>query len=287
MALVATVNGTPVYSNKQVSSIVNGQITFTDGSWCDVTTGTVQNNGSGYINIGGHDAGSTVEKTTHGPVRVSASSLQLKDLTADVQVDVHSAGHVEYTIVGPAGLVEAIQADVRGGTLVIAGSVGRGASSASVVIGGAVFGNGVVISNVFGRGSHSTVVFGGQSNPVTINVRVPKGAAVDVDHVQGNVVIGDTEGPLAAQVSSGNVNTGQVTDARLSIQGSGDIVVSGGAISSLEAAVQGSGDIHVGGTVTTADLQVHGSGNIAVDHVLRPARERVRGSGDIRVRRTG
>lgn len=41
--LVATINGKKVYSDKNVSSVRNTKISFSDGSWCDVLTGEVVN----------------------------------------------------------------------------------------------------------------------------------------------------------------------------------------------------------------------------------------------------
>lgn len=320
MALIATINGKPVYSDKQLAAVVNTRITFTDGSWCDVSTGQVHSFGSGFINIGGSDTGSDAENISEGPKRVSASALEVRGIVADVQVDTHRDSGIEYTITGPADLVKTIRADVQGKTLVIEGDSSGSSSSGgrtfiqtgrnrTVVSGGdIVIGGGSVMRNVFGRGSVTTVVSGngGGENPVKVTVKVPQGAPINANRVLGNVVIGDTDGPLTASVQGDNVYAGRVTSAQLTVQGSGDvrikevkgtvmaqvqgsgdIEIERGSMPSLTATVQGSGDINVGGSATTANLTVMGSGDIRVAHVQERPMESVMGSGDIRVRRVG
>jgi hypothetical protein len=302
MALIATINGKPVYSNKRMTAVINGRVTFTDGSWCDVATGVIHNNGAGYINIGA-DTGSDAKKITEGPKRVSASALEVRGVDANVKVDVCTASDIEYTITGPADQVEAIRANVQSGTLVIEGS-GSGSSSGGVTI----LGGDIVVGNVFGRGNVTVVTgSGGGESAVRITIKVPQGTPVNINRVLGNVVIGDTNGPFTASTQgSSNVRVGRVTSAQLSVQGSGDIRIkevngavmarvqgSGdieierGTMPSLTATVQGSGDINVGGTATTARLKVMGSGDIRVAHVQQRPMESVMGSGDIRVRRVG
>src|SRR5215213_6652693 len=102
MALIATINGKQVFSDKQVARVVNTRVTFTDGSWCDVSTGEVNNAGSGFINIGGSDSSGDVKRVSEGPKRVSASALEVRGIVADVQVDTHHSNVIEYTITGPA-----------------------------------------------------------------------------------------------------------------------------------------------------------------------------------------
>jgi hypothetical protein len=327
MALIATIDGKPVYSDKRMKSVINTRVTFTDGSWCDVATGEVHNNGAGYVNIGGSDSGSVSDKVTEGPKQVTASALEVRGVAADVQVDVHNKSGIEYTITGLADEVKAIRANVQGGTLVIEGD-GSGSSSGGVTImggdssviqtgrgrtvisggrGSIAVGGNIVMSNVFGRGNMTVVTGGGGGeNAVKVTVKVPQGTPVAANRVLGNVTIGDTNGPLTASVQGMDVYAGRVTNAQLSVQGSGDvrikevngvvmaqvqgsgdIEIERGTMPSLTATVQGSGDINVGGTATTASLTVQGSGDIRVAHVLQRPMENVMGSGDIRVRRVG
>lgn len=327
MAHIANVNGKDIFSDKQMAAVVNTRVTFTDGSWCDVSTGEVHNVSSGYINIGGSDTGSDTKKVTEGPKRVSASALEVRGVMADVQVDTHSSGDIEYTITGPADQVRAIRANIQGNTLVIEGD-GSGSSSGGMTVvrsggrtviqtgrgrtvvsgGDIVISGGSVMSNVFGRGSMTAVVTGsgGGENAVKVTVKVPQGTPVNTNSVLGNVVVGDTNGPLTASVQGENVYAGRVSSAQITVrgsgdvrikevngtvmaqvQGSGDIEIERGSMPSLTATVQGSGDINVGGSATTASLTVMGSGDIRVAHVQQRPMESVMGSGDIRVRRVG
>src|SRR5687767_13622921 len=104
--LVATIYGRKVYSDKNVDSIINTRVTFTDGSWCDVATGQVVNKGRGEINI--DSPTESGEKVTEGPKSFNAHNLEVRDVVADLDVQVHSANHVEVTISGPANEVKAI-----------------------------------------------------------------------------------------------------------------------------------------------------------------------------------
>lgn len=323
MALVTTINGKRVHSDKQMQSVIDTRVTFTDGSWCDVSSGAVHNVGSGYVNIGGSDSGSDAEKITVGPTRVAASALELNQINADVQVDVHDASDMEYTITGPADLVNTIRANVRGGdTLVIESDDPGSSHSGSTIIqsgsgrtvisglrgGGVVIGGSSVMSNVFGRGNMTTVIMGdgNDESEVKITVKVPRTTPIKSNHVSGNVVIDDTDGLLVASVQANMVRAGRVSAAQLSVQGSGDIYVkevNGSAVAqvqgsgdieiesgnmpSLSATIQGSGDIEIGGSATTANLTVQGSGDINVAHVQQRPMESVMGSGDINVRRVG
>jgi len=49
MKEVAKINGVAVYSDKTLQATINNEIHFTDGSWCNVSTGEIVNNGDGKI----------------------------------------------------------------------------------------------------------------------------------------------------------------------------------------------------------------------------------------------
>ncbi len=312
MALIATINGKPVYSDKRMTAVVNDRVTFTDGSWCDVRTGEVHNVGFGYINIGGADSASNAKNITEGPKRVSAAALELQGVTADVQVDVHSSSGIEYTIVGPDNQVKAIRANVRGDTLTIeGGDSGLSGEGMTVIDGGnIVIGSGSVVSNIFGRGGMTTVVgggIGGGKNDVKITIKVPRGVAVSSNHVSGRVVIGDTNGPFSAQVkASGSVSAGRVTTAQLTASSSGtirvkrvdgnvtaqasslgNISVKDGSIPTLMATASSSGSVEVGGIATTAMLNASSSGSVYAAHVQQQPMQNQSSSGRVRVGRIG
>jgi hypothetical protein len=326
MALIANINGKPVYSDKQLSAVTGSRVRFTDGSWCDVRTGDVHNNGAGYINIGGSDTGSNAKKVTEGPRQFATSALELRGFQADVNVEPHDARDIEYTITGPANLVKAIRTNVRGNTLVV-DSDGSGSAGDNVTIsgggtvirstgrnvavsgGGVSIGRGSIMSNFFGGGDVTTIIGGGGSieNEVKITIKVPYFCPITSKGVAGSVVIGDTGGSLSAKVSaSASVRAGRVTHSQLKASSSGfirvrhitgsatvdasssgTIKVDDGEMTQLMATASSSGDVNVGGTASTAMLNASSSGRVRVDHVKSQPMVSESSSGSARVRRIG
>ena len=308
MSQVANINGKKVFSDKQVASIINTRVTFTDGSWCDVATGEVVNKGQGFINIGS-SAEESGEKITVGPKTFSANALEVRDIIADLDVQVHQANTIEVIIVGPANEVKNIHIKQEGNTVVVEGEDGE-ASGADVTIisgrGGSftrvgrISGSGVVIGGSI-RGT--SIISGGGENLTKVTVKVPKGASLNLSDIEGKTRLGDTEGSLRLHIGGGgDVNVGKVQkvnakisgsgrvaissiqgNAKLRVSGSGDFSVAGGDIGELEADVSGSGDINIRATVQEADLSVSGSGDIYVFKVVNRPQKHLSGSGSIRV----
>lgn len=333
---IATVNGKAVYSDKKLNSIDNTRITFTDGSWCDVSTGEVVNNGKGFISIG-TPLTATDEQTTFGPQTFLATTLDVQGVEADVDIKPINSTQMTVTIVGPKSAVEDIKIRLQGDTLIIqsngdgsthirGGDVvisGRGAvaiGSVSVRSGGVHTGGrnrdtintcgGAFVSGLISVSGGSfvgrdTIVVsdGDGGNNTKIIIGVPKGSAVKVTSVQGNVVIGDTNGQLHANVfGSNDIKAGKVRDATLAVQGSGNISilavngnlsmtiqgsgnirVRGGSVGSLMVNVMGSGNAKFNGEAMNANLFIMGSGDIDVASVKNKPVQNVMGSGDINV----
>lgn len=131
MNLVATVNGVKVYSTKQVSQINNTKIVFTDGSWCDVATNEVVNNGSGSISLGSPGTGSS---TTNKPKKVgpevfTGRAVDISGISANVDITV--GDKLSITIEGPEAEVDAIKFAQRGDRLIVEGSNASGKGSGS------------------------------------------------------------------------------------------------------------------------------------------------------------
>ena len=304
MSIIACVNGKTVSSDKQMSSIVNTRITFTDGSWCNVSTGEVHNVGPGYITIGGPETNSDTKRVTEGPKQVSASALEIRGVVANVHVDTHRNDDIEYIVTGTTDQIKAIRATVRDTTLVLEDDGSSSSGGGITIVGGDI-----ITGSIFRRGNMTTVISSGNGGTDTVNItiRVPQGTPVKANRVLGNVVIGDTDGPLTIDTQgSHSTHAGRITSAQVTVQGSGsvhiqeangtviatvqgsgDIEIKDGSMPSLIATVQGSGDINVGGSATTANLTVMGSGDIQVTHVQHRPIKSVVGSGDIRVRRVG
>jgi len=202
MSQVANINGKKVFSDKQVASIINTRVTFTDGSWCDVATGEVVNKGQGFINIGS-SAEESGEKITVGPKTFSANALEVRDIIADLDVQVHQANTIEVIIVGPANEVKNIHIKQEGNTVVVEGEdgeasgadvtiiSGRGGSftrvgrisGSGVVIGGSIRGTSIISGDVvFGR---NVIISGGGENLTKVTVKVPKGASLNLSDIEG------------------------------------------------------------------------------------------------------
>jgi len=309
MTLIATINGTEVHSDKQYASIRDTRVDFTDGSWCDVSTGKVHNVGRGYISLGSGTTSS--ERVTKRPERVEASAFEVRGVSADVTVSVHREPFIEFVISGPEDQVNDIRTNVSGGTLVMVANQPATGGHTVVQSGrGRKIGfgsNNISVSgNIVITGSATVITSGNGKNQVQVDVKVPQGTAVNAYHVLGTVTVGDIDAPLIASTQGHRVYAGRVTDVQLTVQGSGDISVgevngdaavtvqgsgdveiSRGAVRSLSATVQGSGDISVDTSAHTARLTVMGSGDIRVAHVDETPVETVAGSGDIKVRRVG
>ncbi len=318
MAIAATINGVKVFSDKRVRQIVNTRVEFTDGSWCDVSTGQVVNRGRGEISIGSHPSNTPSETITKGPLRFQASILDLRQLTADASVEPHDGNDMEVTITGPENEVEAIRTGLQGQRLVVEGGSGSGSggSSISVTTRGSktvISGRGVnirsssIIGGMFGDVASVFSSSSGDDGDTKVTVKVPRGTPVSVSGGAGNTHIGNTHGPLTAHVTaSGDIEAGSMAKVELHVQGSGDIrvaevngpavvqimgsgdvTIDGGSISSLTASVMGSGDVTIEGVAQEASLSVMGSGDIRVAHVIKTPSKNVMGSGDIRVRKVG
>lgn len=301
---IATINGKDVYSSKRVDSIVNTRVTFTDGSWCDVATGEVVNRGSGHINVGAPSSNGG-EKTTLGPKTYRATVLDVQRLEADVDIQPIDGQEMRVTIEGSNSAVENISVRLQDDTLVIQGkdSGGGHIRGADIVIRGGDIRIGGIVAGRIVVGQSSVIMSGGGENDTRVSIGVPKGSAVKVAGVQGNVNIGDTDGSLHAIVrGSDNIKAGRIRDATLlvqgsgsidvdtvndylsmNIQGSGDIRVRSGSVGLLYAHVMGSGDARFNGQAVDANLSVNGSGDIDVAFVTNRPNKSVIGSGDVKV----
>lgn len=102
--LIATVNGKPIYSDKQVPSIVNSVIHFRGGSWYNVNTNEVFSSGGGYITIGDNPDLISSEKITREPKDYSATTLEPSNLSADIDVLV-GGDRIVVAVGGPADVL--------------------------------------------------------------------------------------------------------------------------------------------------------------------------------------
>jgi carbon monoxide dehydrogenase subunit G len=307
MALIATINGIQVYSDKQRTNIIGSRVEFTDGSWCDVANGKISNRGPGEISIGTPLQGGSAKPITKGPERFPASSLDLRQVTASVSVEPHQDSDIEVTITGPEDEVKAIRTNVRGKTLVIEGSSRSGISGGNMVIsGGSVVIGGVSTGSIISGGNSIVIGNAGNEDATKVAVKVPVGTPISVSG-RGKTRIGDVRGPLEAQISaSGHLKAGSMTDvdleasssgtihvalvrgrAELRASSSGEVTVDDSDISVLKASASSSGEVEVDGTVQRASLSASSSGDVRVARVIEEPRQSSSSSGRVRVRRVG
>lgn len=318
---IANINGVNVYSDKRVASIVNTRVTFSDGSYADVSTGEVVNKGPGYINIGSLPGVS--EKSERKTIQRSfdARNLNMLNLSANAKIEPHDGNAIEVEVTAPESQIDDISITQNGDTVVIENKNHSQGSGGMTVISsgggsrvmtriGNIRGGNVVVG---GRGvsivggniiSGNNIVIGGNGEPETIvSVKVPKGSNLDISNVEGEVIIGDTLGNLRTRVSTSSVvragkvkklnagasSSGEVTvervngNASLRASSSGSITVNGGNIEELEASASSSGSIHVRATVQQAELEASSSGQVFANHVVNKPRTHSSSSGRVRV----
>lgn len=305
---IANVNGKDVFSDKDIRSISGTRIDFSDGSWCDVSTGQVHNNGKGYINIGAPpDGNSATETITKGPISYRMQPLEVRNLFADVDISIHTSDNIQTTITGPKDEIEDIVFSEQGGRLVIEGKGGRsgGTNINSNNVRSTIVTNSFhsVFSSLFGGGNRSTVIINSSSSPTKVAIKIPAGFPVTVNGIKGDTKIGDINAPLTVDVDGqGDVNAGKVTSADLNVKGQGDIeineatgpidvkvsgqggvVVNSGYVPMVRATISGQGDIKLKVRAKDADLSVSGMGDIYVEYVENKPIRKVSGMGDIEI----
>jgi hypothetical protein len=118
-------------------------------------------------------------------------------------------------------------------------------------------------------------------SPGDLNVTITVGAntPVKVDNYIGDAEIGDINASLKMNSNGGEIRAGKVTDANVSIAGSGDITLAEVA-GNLDASIAGSGSVKTGDT-HSADVEIAGGGEISVGTVNGDFAIDVAGSGEV------
>jgi hypothetical protein len=197
----------------------------------------------------------------NGPWRTyDARTLKLDDVVGTVRVDVKDGGPMAVQVSGLRDRVNGVSVNAGGGTLRIE-SAGP---------------DGVWDWRHWFDFSHMDA---DKPDQLVIHVAVPRGAAVRVNDLVGNAAIGDTQGPLTFESAGYTRSTiGNVTDAHLSLAGSGKLSVANVA-GPLYASTAGSGDIKVG-DAARVDADIAGSGSVSVGRVGGPIKVDIAGSGN-------
>jgi len=137
--------------------------------------------------------------------------------------------------------------------------------------------------------------------PPEVELFVPPGTPLTVTAAVGQWEIEALKAPLTLEVAGAEVSAGAVTDARLSVRGSGDIKVArvdgdlhadvagsgsitvlSGTVTNLKASIAGTGSVLVQAPAEHADLAVSGVGSIEVQKVRQEPKVRISGLGTVR-----
>lgn len=282
------------------------KITFADGSWCDVSTGKIVNEGGGYIHFDNPDVGKTIN-TINENKSFDAKSLSLKGISGSVFVESHSGNNILVDITSTKEILKNIVCAVEGEVLVVEdtrSSTNTKNSSITISNGSISFGGGISGMQIFSSGKKQTIISSSSSQAdYEIRIKVPKHLAIKAHCNNGVIQIENVEGNVDAIAHSGLINIDKTKNAVLvvqgsgdikvayvdgilttTVQGSGDIKVKDGKLTNLIATVQGSGDIEFAGETIDANLSVQGSGDIKVQCVHNKPIKNIMGSGDIKIK---
>ncbi len=118
------------------------------------------------------------------------------------------------------------------------------------------------------------------ADALTVTVTLKPGSPVSVRNYVGDAVIGDIQAELDFNSTSGEAKIGAVSEADVSISGSGDVEVASVA-GRLEASIAGSGDVKVGPS-REAEIEIAGGGDVAIGAVGGDLSIDVAGSGGVK-----
>jgi hypothetical protein len=217
------------------------------------------------LTAGGADAGQDQTWAQQPAQSFNAHAVSLDHVIADVVITVKDSGPVTYAVQGPRYLVNAMHAQVAGGTLTIAGPENEGL-------------HGFNVWDVSKWFDYSDV----NQGHMRVTLSVPRGSDLTTRHMIGDLTAGDTDGHLSIETISGDVKVGRVTDAKVKIVGGGDVSIAA-VQGSVQADVSGSGDVKVGNVGGAASVTVAGSGDTSLGNVGAGVNVNIAGSGDLNV----
>ena len=223
----------------------NGRDIRIDG---DLGRNAIRNCSSGPSSARQPGEGASVEVRRVGRVRLEDAPLIVLRTPRDVDVNVGGA---------------------------VFGAVGRGARSIDLGNGGC---GDWTVANTDGDLSLS---LGGSGA-----IRAGTSRALDASlGGSGSISTGATRALEAAVGGSGQITVARVDGpGEISIGGSGNVRVRGGAMTSLEASIAGSGNVRHDGSVRDLDASIAGSGNVQVGSAQHVSRSTI-GSGSVIVGR--
>lgn len=282
-------NDTTVYANMPVKAVSGDIVTFTDGSTVNMQTKDIHLS-SEEAQISFEPSEVEGEFTVVGPTTYDAQSVFVDGLSADIKINPTHGDKMILEMRGPSTLIEGISAEVRGDELVITQERSSGIHVSSTVI-ELQFGS---VSVHMGNGAVAEVV-----------LHVPVRTPLKLHNMHGDVVVGDTHGPLDLRLTGhGDANIGIVAESTLvtrslgevdvrHVQGSlvmestghGDISVRSGECASLSMHTTLLGVLSFGGVAASADLQTSGHGDLFAHQVDGKLSIRSTSLGEVNVAR--
>lgn len=195
-----------------------------------------------------------------GPVTQSfqAQRLQVDALIAQFRVDVvPGATGIQVSVEGEPEMVQKLRLSTAGDSLVV-GMEGMDSDW---------------WDNMWDWSSYD-------SEDLRLVVTLAPGTPVKVDNYIGEAQIGDLKAPLRFNTSGGDTRIGEVTEAKISIAGTGDISVFK-TTGMLEASIAGSGSVR-SGNVGEANIEIAGGGDVTLGRIERGLEIDIAGSGEVR-----
>jgi len=209
--------------------------------------------------------------------------LHIDNVVGDVRVTVHD-GPMKVDVAGTKDLVAGLSVKNEGGTLMIDGS---DSVSYSVWDWRKWFD----FSHIRDDSYHGHL---------SIKVTVPKGTSVSIDDLIGNAAVGDTYGPVRLESVASDSTIGKVSEAHVSLGGSGKIAIAdvagelkleiagsghitAGHAASVHADIAGSGDAQLGTISNGLHIDIAGSGDFTAARVNGPVHIDIAGSGNVKI----
>jgi len=193
-----------------------------------------------------------------GPVRTySTRSVNIHDIVGTIAIQVRDGGPMAVAVSGSKDRVDATSVKQDDGTLEI---VGEGYDEVWDW------------RHWFDFSDHT------KRGSLAIKLMVPRGSAVRIEDLVGDAQIGDTMGSLHFGAVATNSVIGRVSDAHVSLAGSGSVKI-GDIAGDLHAETAGSGKIVVGNT-RSIHADVAGAGSIEAGQVNGDIKLDIAGSGD-------
>jgi hypothetical protein len=190
-----------------------------------------------------------------GPQTHDAQSLTLANVAANIEIVMGEKDSIDLFVTGPLEAVDRFEIVAANGLLIVKQNPRE--------------------TPLWG---FFQVILQEQTLPI-VRVVMPAKHMIEFDNVTGSATIESTNGPIKIRASALDATIGDVTEASISLQGSGDIEV--GKVSNFfDARVSGSGSISAVSTQAAA-LSIGGSGDIEVGATKGRVLARIYGSGDI------